>query len=286
MAQLIDGNKLSGKLREQIKAGVDQLQKQRGIQPGLAVVLVGDNEASKIYIRNKEKACAKVGIQSFQHFLPGDTKREMLAHLIEQLNQDPHVHGILVQLPLPKHLEDFDVTQAIDPKKDVDGFHPQNVGNLVTGRPGFLSCTPFGIMKMFEEIGYPLEGKEAVVIGRSNIVGKPMGMMLLAENATVTYCHSKTKNIADKVKASDVVVAALGRSEFVKGDWIKPGAVVIDVGINRSPDGKLLGDVEFSKARERAAYITPVPGGVGPMTITMLLWNTLESAKKLTETKK
>jgi methylenetetrahydrofolate dehydrogenase (NADP+) / methenyltetrahydrofolate cyclohydrolase len=285
MAQIIDGNKLSEKLRAQIKSGVEELKKTRGIQPGLAVVLVGENEASKIYIRNKTKACEKLGIQSIQHKLPEDTEQKILAHLIEQLNHDPHVHGILVQLPLPKHLEGFDVTTAIDPKKDVDGFHPQNLGNLVTGRPGFLSCTPFGIMKMLEEIHYHLEGKDAVVIGRSNIVGKPMGMMLLAKNATVTYCHSKTKNIAERVKAADVVVAALGRAEFVKGDWIKPGAVVIDVGINRTKEGKLLGDVEFGKASAHASYITPVPGGVGPMTITMLMWNTLESAKKFAEMK-
>ena len=285
MAQIIDGNKLSEKLRAQIQSGVAELKKKHGVQPGLAVVLVGENEASKIYVRNKTKACEKVGIQSFQHTLPEDTEQDILAHLIEQLNHDPHVHGILVQLPLPKHLEGFDVTQAIDPKKDVDGFHPQNLGNLVTGRAGFLSCTPFGIMKMLEDIDYHLEGKSAVVIGRSNIVGKPMGLMLLAKNATVTYCHSKTKNIADRVKEADVVVAALGKAEFVKGEWIKHGAVVIDVGINRTKEGKLLGDVEFGKASSHAAYITPVPGGVGPMTITMLMWNTLESAKKFAEMK-
>lgn len=279
MAQIIDGKKISEKLRGEIAAGVAKLKTQHAVQPGLAVVLVGEDEASKIYVRNKGRACEKVGIQSFEHRLPADTSQEVLAHLIEQLNADPNVHGILVQLPLPKHLADFDVTQAIIPQKDVDGFHPQNVGNLVTGRPGFRSCTPFGIMKMFEEINYDLAGKDAIVIGRSNIVGKPMGLMLLEKNATVTYAHSKTQNLAGKVRAADVVVAAVGRAEFVKGDWIKPGAVVMDVGINRSAEGKLLGDVEFAAAFERAAWITPVPGGVGPMTITMLLWNTLLSAQ-------
>lgn len=286
MGEIIDGKALSQKIRADIQAGVADLQKSTGITPGLAVVLVGENEASKIYVRNKSKACEKLGIQSFQHLLPEDTSQEILAHLVEQLNQDPKVHGILVQLPLPKHLAGFDVTQAIDPKKDVDGFHPQNVGNLLTGREGFRSCTPFGIMKMFEDIGYDLEGKDAVVIGRSNIVGKPMGLMLLEKNATVTYCHSRTKNIADRVRSADVVVAAVGRPEFVKGDWIKEGAVVIDVGINRTAEGKLLGDVEFEPAKARASFITPVPGGVGPMTITMLLYNTLQSARKFAQSKK
>lgn len=278
MAQILDGKKISEKIRAEIATGVANLEKKSGIRPGLAVVLVGENEASKIYVRNKGRACEKVGIQSFQHYLPEDTSQEVLEHLVAQLNLDPQVHGVLVQLPLPKHLENFDVTKAVIPQKDVDGFHPENLGNLVTGRPGFRSCTPFGIMKMLEEIDYDLKGKDAVVIGRSNIVGKPMGLMLLEKNATVTYCHSKTRDLAEKVKAADVVVAAVGRAEFVKGDWIKLGAVVIDVGINRRKDGRLVGDVEFGAASAQASWITPVPGGVGPMTITMLLWNTLESA--------
>jgi len=280
MAQLIDGKKISEKIRAEIALGVEQLKKEQGVTPGLAVVLVGENEASKIYVRNKGKACENVGIVSIKNNLPEETAVETLKSLVAQLNEDPQVHGILVQLPLPKKMSDFDVTQAIHPSKDVDGFHPQNIGNLVTGRPGFRSCTPYGIMKMLEEIDYDLTGKHAVVIGRSNIVGKPMGMMLLEKNATVTYCHSRTQKLDQVVQSADLVVAAVGKAEFVKGAWIKPGAVVIDVGINRSPEGKLLGDVEFGQASERASFITPVPGGVGPMTITMLLWNTLQSARR------
>ncbi len=280
MAQRIDGKKISEGLREQIRAGVQHLQRDFGLTPGLAVVLVGSDEASKIYVRNKETACVSVGMESFAHRLPADTPREILEHLISQLNLDPKVHGILVQLPLPATLQDFDVTRAILPAKDVDGFHPENLGNLLTGRPGFRSCTPYGMMKMLESIHYDLEGKHAVVVGRSNIVGKPMGLMLLEKNATVTYCHSKTQDLSQWVSQADVVVAAVGRSEFIRGEWIKPGAVVLDVGINRGADGKLRGDVEFEAAAERAAWITPVPGGVGPMTITMLLWNTLQSARR------
>ncbi len=280
MAQIIDGKKISEQLRERIRAGVQDLQRDFGLTPGLAVVLVGQDEASKIYVRNKESACASVGMESFAHRLPEDTPKEILEHLISQLNLDPKVHGILVQLPLPATLQNFDVTRAILPEKDVDGFHPENLGNLLTGRPGFRSCTPYGMMKMLEAIGYRLEGKHAVVVGRSNIVGKPMGLMLLEKNATVTYCHSRTQDLAHWVSQADVVVAAVGKAEFIRGDWIKSGAVVLDVGINRGADGKLRGDVEFASAAERAAWITPVPGGVGPMTITMLLWNTLQSARR------
>ncbi len=280
MAQIIDGKKISEKIRAEIKAGITVLEGQQKITPGLAVVLVGDNEASKIYTRNKRLACEAVGIRSIQHHLPEGTSKENLLDLIQQLNKDPTVHGILIQLPLPLALKNFDVMSALDPGKDVDGLHPQNLGNLVTGRTGFRSCTPFGIMKMLEEIGLELQGKQAVVIGRSNIVGKPVGMMLLEKNATVTYCHSKTVDLPRLVRTAEVVVAAVGVAEFVKGDWIKPGAVVIDVGINRSPEGKILGDVEFAAASLRASYITPVPGGVGPMTITMLLWNTLQAARR------
>ena len=280
MASIIDGKKVGEEIRTKIAEGVKRLRDTHSITPGLAVVLVGENEASKVYVRNKTLACEKVGIESFQHHLSEDTDAETLSTLLAELNEDPKVHGILVQLPLPKKLKDFDVMGALDPRKDVDGLHPQNIGNLVTGREGFRSCTPFGVMKLLESIGYDLEGKNAVVIGRSNIVGKPVAMMLLEKNATVTICHSKTAHLADEVRRADVVIAAVGIAEFVKGEWIKPGAVVIDVGINRLPGGKLVGDVEFAAAAERASFITPVPGGVGPMTITMLLWNTLEAARR------
>jgi methylenetetrahydrofolate dehydrogenase (NADP+)/methenyltetrahydrofolate cyclohydrolase len=246
----------------------------------LAVVLVGENEASRIYVRNKTQACQKVGIAGGQFNLPENVSPATLLAKIEELNADPKVHGILVQLPLPKALAGLDVMLRIAPDKDVDGLHPLNVGKLVTGRECLRPCTPHGIMKMLESVRYPLEGKTAVIVGRSNIVGKPIGMMLLEKNATVTYCHSRTPDLPGKVAQADVVIAAVGVPELVKGDWIKPGAAVIDVGINRREGGKLVGDVEFSRAAEKAAYITPVPGGVGPMTITMLLWNTLEAARR------
>ncbi len=281
MSQLIDGKKISEKIRAEIKSGVSKFIQERGVKPGLAVVLVGENPASQIYVRNKGKACEEVGIVSFQHNLPAETSPETLSNLIETLNADLNVHGILVQLPLPASLKNFDATVRISPDKDVDGMHPLNLGNLMTGRPCFRSCTPFGVMKMLEEIGCKLEGKSAVVVGRSAIVGKPMGMMLLEKNATVTTCHSRTPDLPQRVGQADVVVAAVGVPELVKGSWIKPGAVVIDVGINRMDNGKLVGDVEFTAAAERASWITPVPGGVGPMTITMLLWNTLEAAKRI-----
>ena len=283
MAKLIDGKIISEKIRAEIQEGVAQFIQNHGVAPGLAVVLVGDNPASQIYVRNKEKACERVGVQSFPHHLPKDTSAQDLLALIEKLNHDPKVHGILVQLPLPDHLKEIDVVLKLNPAKDVDGMHPLNLGSLMTGRKCFRSCTPFGVMKMLEEIGFNPEKKLAVVVGRSTIVGKPMGMMLLEKNATVTYCHSKTPNLEAQVRAADLVVAAVGVPEMVKGSWIKPGAVVIDVGINRLPNGKLVGDVEFSVASEKASYITPVPGGVGPMTITMLLWNTLEAAKRSVE---
>ncbi|MCB1214662.1 MAG: bifunctional methylenetetrahydrofolate dehydrogenase/methenyltetrahydrofolate cyclohydrolase FolD [Deltaproteobacteria bacterium] len=279
MAKILDGKALSEKLKAQLAQEVKKLQDKSGITPGLAVVIVGEDPASQIYVRGKVRACEKVGIQSFHHALPAETSADLLKHLIEQLNQDPQVHGILVQLPLPGALKDLKVTELINPEKDVDGFHPISLGRLITGEKGFRSCTPFGMMKMLESIDYDLAGKEAVVLGRSNIVGKPMGMMLLEKNATVTYCHSKTKNLEEKIKAADVLVAAVGRPNFVPGDWIKQGAVVLDVGINRLADGKVVGDVDFEGASKRASYITPVPGGVGPMTITMLLWNTVEAAK-------
>lgn len=280
MSQIIDGKKISEKIRTQIKTGVDALRRETGIVPGLAVILVGDHPASQVYVRNKTQACEAAGMGNYQHNLPEQTSDAELRNLLNQLNQDPRVHGILVQLPLPKPLQKFDVMEVLAPEKDVDGMHPLNLGKLLSGRPCFRSCTPFGVMKLLEEIGCELEGKKAVVIGRSVIVGKPMGMMLLEKNATVTYCHSRTRELADQVRQADVVVAAVGIPQFVKGDWIKPGAVVIDVGINRLDNGKLVGDVDFEAAKEKASWITPVPGGVGPMTITMLLWNTLQAATR------
>lgn len=279
MGQIIDGQAISLKLREQIKRGVEDLVREKNIRPGLAVVLVGEDPASQVYVRNKTKACGEAGITGFQHDLPADTKPDQLLGLIEKLSKDPLVHGILVQMPLPSSLRNLDVQTLIDPAKDVDGLHPLSLGNLATGRPCFRSCTPFGVMKLLDEIGCDPSGKRAVVVGRSNMVGKPMGLMLLERNATVTYCHSKTADLPGEVARADIVVAAIGSPEFVKGSWIKPGAVVMDVGINRLPSGKLVGDVEFAPALERASWITPVPKGVGPMTITMLLWNTLQAAR-------
>ncbi|MDL1872463.1 bifunctional methylenetetrahydrofolate dehydrogenase/methenyltetrahydrofolate cyclohydrolase FolD [Deltaproteobacteria bacterium PRO3] len=285
MGSIIDGKAVSEKIRAEIKQGVSELFAAKGLRPGLAVVLVGEDPASQIYVRNKTKACEDVGIAGFQHSLPADTKAEDLIALVRRLNEDPKVHGILVQLPLPPALKALDIATYIDPRKDVDGLHPLNIGNLVTGREGFRSCTPFGAMKLLESIGFELQGKHAVVVGRSNIVGKPMGMMLLEKNATVTYCHSRTPDLAAEVRRADVVVAAVGVPELVKGSWLKPGAVVIDVGINRKADKKIVGDVEFASAIEQAAYVTPVPGGVGPMTITMLLWNTLLAARRFSESR-
>jgi methylenetetrahydrofolate dehydrogenase (NADP+)/methenyltetrahydrofolate cyclohydrolase len=257
-----------------------RLKKEKGIQPGLATVLVGDDPASHVYVRNKNKGCQEAGMLSRHIPLPSTTSEAELLKLVAELNADSSIHGILVQLPLPKQINAEKVLMAIDPKKDVDGFHPINMGNLLVGKPGLRPCTPYGVMKLLEEINYTIAGKHAVVIGRSNIVGKPVAVMLLAANATVTICHSKTQNIHDIVKQGDIVVAAVGIPHFVKGSWIKKGAVVIDVGINRMSDGKLAGDVEFSGAQQQASFITPVPGGVGPMTIAMLLANTVEAAKK------
>ncbi|MFN2257430.1 MAG: bifunctional methylenetetrahydrofolate dehydrogenase/methenyltetrahydrofolate cyclohydrolase FolD [Desulfuromonadaceae bacterium] len=278
-ATLIDGKALAAQMREKLAQSVAELE-HKGVVPGLAVVLVGDDPASRVYVSMKEKACAKAGIFSDEHRLPAETTQEELLSLVDKLNNDPRIDGILVQLPLPEHIDEDAVITSIATQKDVDGFHPESVGRLVTGNPTFKSCTPYGVMKMLESIDYDLNGKEVVVVGRSNIVGKPLALMCLAENATVTVCHSRTRDLPGHVKRADVVVAAVGRTEMVKGEWIKDGAVVIDVGINRQEDGKLLGDVEFATASERASYITPVPGGVGPMTITMLLENTVQSARR------
>ncbi len=280
MAKIIDGKAIAAKIRTDIASGVQEL-KQKGITPGLAVVLVGEDPASRVYVSMKEKACADAGIFSDEYKLPVETSEAELLSLVEKLNNNPAIHGILVQLPLPSQIDTEKVLEAISPTKDADGFHPYNVGRLSVGKPLFMPCTPYGVMVMLKEEGVALAGKEVVVIGRSNIVGKPVAMMCLAEHATVTLCHSRTRNLAEVVRRADVVIAAVGRPEMIKGDWIKEGAVVIDVGVNRVGEKKLVGDVEFIAASERASAITPVPGGVGPMTITMLLWNTLESAKRV-----
>ncbi|RII30045.1 MAG: bifunctional methylenetetrahydrofolate dehydrogenase/methenyltetrahydrofolate cyclohydrolase FolD [Geobacter sp.] len=279
MAKIIDGKAIAAKIRSEITEGVKEL-KLRGITPGLAVVLVGDDPASRVYVSMKEKACQDAGIFSDEYKLAADTSEAELLELVEKLNNDPRIHGILVQLPLPPQIDTEKVLEAISPKKDADGFHPYNVGRLSVGKPLFQPCTPYGVMVMLKEEGVDLAGKEVVVIGRSNIVGKPVAMMCLAQNATVTVCHSKTRDLAQVVARADIVIAAVGRPEMVKGDWIKEGAVVIDVGVNRVGEKKLVGDVDFAAASQRAAAITPVPGGVGPMTITMLLYNTLESARR------
>ena len=278
-AQNIDGVALSQKLRTEAISRVQAL-KARGITPGLAVVLVGDNPASQVYVRNKVKGCHDIGMHSVLEQYPADmTEAELLAR-IAALNKDPAIHGILVQLPVPKHIDATKVIEAISPAKDVDGFHIASAGALMTGMPGFWPCTPYGCMKMLESIHYDLKGKHAVVIGRSNIVGKPMALMLLQKNATVTVCHSNTKDLKALTLQADVIVAAVGKRNVLTQDMVKPGAVVLDVGMNRNDAGKLCGDVDFEGVRQVASHITPVPGGVGPMTITMLLINTLEAAER------
>jgi len=279
----IDGNVLAAKVRDRIAAEVAAL-KARGITPGLAVVLVGEDPASQVYVRNKVAACGKVGMHSVMHRLPATTTEAELLALIASLNADATIHGILVQLPLPKHIEEKKVLEAVAAHKDVDGFHAENVGALMIGEPRFVSCTPAGCMEMLRDIGMTdLRGKHAVVVGRSNIVGKPMAMLLLHANATVTICHSGTSDLAAQCRQADILVAAVGKPRFIKADMVKPGAVVIDVGINRLPEsegGKLAGDVDFDSVNAVAGYLTPVPGGVGPMTITMLLQNTLVAANR------
>jgi methylenetetrahydrofolate dehydrogenase (NADP+)/methenyltetrahydrofolate cyclohydrolase len=278
-AQIIDGNALSAQLRQEVTQRTNAL-KARSLTPGLAVVLVGDNQASEVYVRNKVKACADSGLHSvLDRYDASMTEAQLLAR-IDQLNHDDSIHGILVQLPLPAHIDANKVIESISPAKDVDGFHIASAGALMVGQPGFWPCTPYGCMKMLESIGFDLRGKHAVVIGRSNIVGKPMAMMLLQKNATVTICHSGTKDLKAMTLQADVIVAAVGKRNVLTADMVKPGAVVIDVGMNRTPEGKLCGDVDYAGVREVAGFITPVPGGVGPMTITMLLVNTLESAER------
>ncbi|MDB5802174.1 MAG: folD [Rhodocyclales bacterium] len=283
-ARILDGNALAAKVREDIAKNAQALTGQ-GVQPCLAVILVGENPASAVYVRNKVAACEKAGFRSLKFTFAVDVAPEVVFGKIAELNADPSVHGILVQLPLPKHFSEDEVLEAILPQKDVDGFHAENFGLLLQGRKAFYPCTPWGVMKMLESENVTIKGAEAVVIGRSNIVGKPMAVMLLSQGATVTVCHSQTRDLAFHTRRADIVVAAVGKPKFLTGDMIKPGAVVIDVGINRlteGPDaGKLCGDVDFESAKEVASLITPVPGGVGPMTITMLLANTLESARRV-----
>jgi methylenetetrahydrofolate dehydrogenase (NADP+)/methenyltetrahydrofolate cyclohydrolase len=283
MAEIIDGKKVSEHIRAEIAEGVEKLKAKTGVTPGLAAVLVGEDPASEIYVRNKRKACANAGMYSEEHKLPAETTEQELLNLVDRLNNDTKIHGILVQLPLPDHINEAKILRAVTPLKDVDGFHPYNVGLLVEGNPRFISCTPHGIIKMLEFYNIDIKGKEAVVVGRSNIVGKPVSMLLLHRHATVTICHSRTKPLDEVTRRADILVAAIGRANFITADMVKEGAVVIDVGINRNEEGKLTGDVDFEAVSQKASYITPVPGGVGPMTISMLLWNTLESAKGLAE---
>ena len=282
-AQLLDGNALGQKLRAGFKQRAEELAAQ-GVRPGLAVILVGEDPASQVYVRNKVNACEQAGFHSVKCTFAPDVEPQVVLAKIAELNADPAIHGILVQLPLPRQFDADAVLDAIAAEKDVDGFRAENVGALMQGQPCFIPCTPYGVMKFFEDAGITLKGKEAVVVGRSNIVGKPMAMLLLHAGATVTICHSQTRDLAEHCRRADILVAAVGRPRMITGDMVKPGAVVIDVGINRLQDGpeagKLCGDVDFASVKDVAAFITPVPGGVGPMTITMLLANTLESAER------
>jgi len=280
-ASIIDGKELARQHRAKAAKRAAKLQTACGQRPGLAVVLVGDDPASRVYVRSKTRACEDVGLASTQHTLPADTTEEALLGLITELNASKDVHGILVQLPLPEGLNETVVIESISPHKDVDGFHPYNMGRLVAGSPALVPCTPLGIIELIESTGINIEGKDAVVVGRSNIVGKPAAILLLQKNATVTICHSRTARLHEKVRNADIVVASVGKAGFVRGDWIKEGAVVIDVGINRTEDGRLTGDVDFAGAAKRAAFITPVPGGVGPMTIAMLMSNTVRAAERI-----
>ena len=280
MAKIIDGKAISAEIRAEIKAEVAKRAAEGKTLPGLAVIIVGEDPASQVYVRNKKKACEEVGFYSEVYELAADTKQEELNALVDKLNADGKIHGILCQLPLPKHLDENEVILRIDPKKDVDAFHPYNVGKIMIGDYDFLPCTPAGVMALLERSGIEVSGKECVVVGRSNIVGKPQAMLLLHANGTVTVCHSRTKDLAAVCKRADILVAAIGKADFFGADMVKEGAVVIDVGMNRRADGKLTGDVNFAEVEPKASYITPVPGGVGPMTITMLLKNTLTACEK------
>jgi methylenetetrahydrofolate dehydrogenase (NADP+)/methenyltetrahydrofolate cyclohydrolase len=280
-ARLIDGKAVASRVREQCRQRLERLRDAHGVVPGLAVILVGDDPASRLYVRNKGRACAEVGLRSEQHDMPESSSEAEVLERIRALNDDPRIHGILLQLPLPAHIAVAGVQRAIAPEKDVDGFHPLNVGLLVTGNPRFVPCTPAGVMALLDSTGIGPEGRHAVIVGRSNIVGKPMAALLLGRNATVTTCHSKTPDLAAMTRQADILVAAAGRPAMVTGEMVKEGAVVIDVGINRLPDGGLAGDVHFESVAARASFLTPVPGGVGPMTIAMLLRNTIAAAEFL-----
>ena len=278
MAKILNGKEVSQRIKDELRTEVEAL-KSKGVEPGLAVIIVGDDPASRVYVDNKKKACAYIGIRSEEYALPATTTQEELLALVQELNGRADINGILVQLPLPKHLNEEIVINTIDPKKDVDAFHPTNVGKIMIGNFDFLPCTPAGIMELIKESGIDVNGKECVVVGRSNIVGKPMAMLLLHKNGTVTICHSRTKDLAEATRRADILVAAVGVPEMIKGDMVKEGAVVIDVGMNRLENGKLVGDVDFASCEPKAAAITPVPGGVGPMTIATLMKNTVRAAQ-------
>ncbi len=280
MAKIIDGKAISAAIRQEISEEVVKMKAEKGIVPGLAVIIVGEDPASQVYVRNKKKDCDETGIKSIVHALPENTTEQELIALVHKLNNDDSVHGIIVQLPLPKHLNSDLIINNIDVSKDVDAFHPYNVGKIMIGDYELLPCTPAGVMALLERSNIEVAGKNCVVVGRSNIVGKPQAMMLLHKNGTVTVCHSKTKNLAEICRSADILVVAIGRAKFITGDMIKEGAVVIDVGMDRDEDGKLCGDVDYESAEKKASYITPVPGGVGPMTRVMLLQNTLTAAKR------
>lgn len=279
MAQIIDGKKTAADIRGEIKEAALKLKQEKNIVPGLAVVLVGDDPASAVYVRGKKNACAEVGFLSREYTYPAAVAEREILSLIGQLNVDPEIHGILVQLPLPKHIGTDAIIDAISPSKDVDGFHPYNVGRLVAGNPVHLPCTPAGVVELLDRYGAKIEGKEAVIVGRSNIVGKPLAFMLLARHATVTLCHTRTRDLREVTRRAEILVAAVGKAEMIRGDMVREGAVVIDVGVNRPDGGKLVGDVAFAEAEPKASLITPVPGGVGPMTIAMLMKNTLKAAQ-------
>ncbi|MDE5582750.1 MAG: bifunctional methylenetetrahydrofolate dehydrogenase/methenyltetrahydrofolate cyclohydrolase FolD [Ruminococcus sp.] len=280
MAQIINGKEVSATVKREVAEDTARLREEKGLKVGLAVVIVGNNPASRVYVNNKKKACEEVGFQSFEYALDENTTQEQLLDLVDVLNRDDRVNGILVQLPLPKHIDETAVINAISPEKDVDAFHPVNVGRIMIGNYSFLPCTPAGVMRLIESTCTDITGKQCVVIGRSNIVGKPQAMLLLQKNGTVTICHSKTKNLKEICLSADILVVAIGRAKFITGDMVKEGAVVIDVGMNRDENGKLCGDVDFESAEKKASYITPVPGGVGPMTISMLMKNTLTASKQ------
>ena len=282
MAMRIDGKAISQAVRAEIAAETAKFKEETGVTPGLAVVIVGEDPASRVYVRNKRTACEQVGFYSEGYELPAETTQAELEALVDKLNRDEKIHGILVQLPLPPHLDEEKLLLSIDPRKDVDAFHPYNVGRIMIGEYAFLPCTPAGIMELLTRSGISCEGKECVVVGRSNIVGKPMAMLMLQANGTVTVCHSRTRNLAEVTRRADILVAAIGKADFFTADMVKPGAVVIDVGMNRRPDGKLTGDVDYASVEPVASAITPVPGGVGPMTITMLMKNTLRAAREQT----